>query len=110
MNILYIVSCASQQISFAASINLKANVESDMHSTVFPYYDGKIISVNPFTEFTGFTLGFDWNQTNIGSKISSNGESFDAWANGQLDYYLLIDGFIKLYSQSVSISGTVSVF
>jgi hypothetical protein len=70
---------------------------------------GTITSLDPYTTFTGFTLGFDWTENTIGATISSSGKDVHVYTDGTLDYYLLIDGLIKLYSKPISMSGNVSV-
>jgi hypothetical protein len=70
---------------------------------------GKITSLDPYTTFTGFTLGFDWTENSIGATISSSGKDAHVYTDGTIDYYLLVDGLIKLYSRPIRMSGDVAI-
>jgi len=70
---------------------------------------GTITSLDPYTTFTGFTLGFGWTENSIGATITSSRKDVYVYTDGTIDYYLLIDGLLKLYSRPISMSGTVSV-
>ena len=41
--------------------------------------------------------------------IPNGGKDIYVYTNGTLDYYLLVDGLVKLYSKPVNLSGTVAV-
>ena len=41
--------------------------------------------------------------------IPNGGKDIYVYTNGTLDYYLLVDGLVKLYSRPVNLSGTVAV-
>lgn len=69
-----------------------------------------ITSVIPFTNLTGFSLGFDWNETICSADIVSNGKDVRAWAEGELEYYLIIDGMIKVYSRTIELYGYLTIF
>lgn len=72
---------------------------------------GGIIDVFAFTTFTGFTYGFDWNESySPRYTISTDGTSTHVWVEGVLDWYLLVDGLLKLYSQPVRLDLYYSIY
>lgn len=70
---------------------------------------GTITSLNPYTTTSGFTYSFNWREDNIGAEITSSGKDVYAYADGVIEYYLLVDGLLKFYERPVSLEGTVSV-
>jgi hypothetical protein len=70
---------------------------------------GRITSLDPYTQFTGFTLGFDWHQNSIGADIDSNGKDVYVYTEGSLEYYILVNSLLKFYSRPISLSGDVAV-
>lgn len=95
---------ATRQVGYTGSINLRVNYETTGNSNT-----GSISYVSPYTTFTGFNLGFGWTESDIGYRISNGGKDIYVYTNGTLDYYLLVDGLVKLYSKPVNLSGTVAV-
>lgn len=74
--------------------------------------EGRVRSVSPFTEFTGFTYGFIWEQNNIGHYITSDGKDFKAWTSGTVYWYIVLDvgGVTRLTSQRVDLDMYITVF
>lgn len=69
-----------------------------------------ITDCNEYTKMTGFTLGFEWIEIDSDSDIRSDGRDIYAWAEGELEYYLLIDGLIKVYTQDIELDGYLTIF
>lgn len=69
-----------------------------------------VTSATAYTTLSGFTLGFDWDERACGASIVSGGRDVYAWAAGTLDYYLLVNGVIRLYSEEVNLEGLVMIF
>lgn len=67
---------------------------------------GIITYISPYTVFDGFSLGYDWVEKSCGYTISSNKKDAYIYASGQLDYYLIIEGGIKLYSEHINLGRT----
>ncbi len=65
--------------------------------------------MEPYTQFTGFTYGFEWKENNIGTTISSSGKDVHVYVDGTLSSYLLINGLIKLSTRDINLSGNVAV-
>ena len=55
-------------------------------------------------------IRFDWDERACGASIVSGGRDVYAWAAGTLDYYLLVNGVIRLYSEEVNLEGLVMIF
>lgn len=70
---------------------------------------GTITYVDPYTTTSGITYSFVWREDNIGANIRSNGKDVYAYADGVIEAYLLVDGFLKLTETPVNLSGTVAV-
>lgn len=70
---------------------------------------GRIEKLEPYTQFTGFTYGFEWKENNIGTTISSSGKDVHVYVDGTLSSYLLINGLIKLSTRDINLSGNVAV-
>lgn len=87
-------------VSFTAYINLRVSYTTSGNSNT-----GYITSHNAYTTFTGFNLGFGWDERICYSQITSSGKDIYAYTSGTLDFYLLVDGFIRLYSKPVTLSG-----
>ena len=83
-----------------AVISLKINYTTSGNNNT-----GRITSVSPYTDFTGFTLGFGWTQSDVGYQITPSEKDVYVWGNGVLDYYILIEGGIRIYSENRSLSG-----
>ncbi len=66
---------------------------------------GKITYHRAYTTFSGFTLGIAWNEITCNSQVTASGKDIYASANGELAYYLLIEGLIELGRESVNLSG-----
>lgn len=80
------------------TIYLKAH-----YGTSRPGKAGTITYINPYTEYTGFTYGFDWKESICSYSIRSGGKDAYIYAGGVLDWYLLIEGLLRVYSQPVSL-------
>lgn len=92
----------SYKVGIAGYVYLKARVEKGTNT---------ILSVSPYTSFTGFTWGFDWDEYNIGSSIVSGGKDFESWASGGLEYYLLVNNdLMRYYIQEINFEGYTTVF
>lgn len=66
---------------------------------------GTITYHNAYTTFTGFTLGFGWDEAICTSEITSSGKAVYARAAGELTWNLLVDGFIELARTPVELNG-----
>lgn len=88
----------SKKVAATGTIYLKMNCSVS---------GGKITSVDPYTEFTGFTLGYDWSESSIGYTLKNNDTSVYVYASGTVDYYFIANGVVKLGSRSVSLDGTI---
>ena len=86
------------------SINLRVSYTTSGDSNT-----GKITQHHAYTTFTGFTLGFGWDESMCVSQVTSSGKDIFAQANGVLTYNLLVDGFIELGRESVHLEGLCSV-
>ena len=74
--------------------NLTANITQD---------NKKITRVStPSLTLSGFTLSYDISNINTNSYIDSLGKNAYVDVDYQLDYYLLVDGGIKLFSRDIS--------
>jgi len=96
---------ASQNFGLGANVSLYVSYMTSLNNNL-----GAIVFADPFTSFTGYTFGFVWNQSSIGSYITSNGKNVYAYANGVVDQYLTITGgggfgSIKIASYSCNLSG-----
>lgn len=69
-------------------------------------YTGKVTSCGAYTGFSGFTLGFGWDERTCYAQILSSGKDVYGYAAGELTYNLLIDGFIELGREAITLSGT----
>jgi hypothetical protein len=96
----YDVLVAQKSVFPGGSVNLRVayGTSGDSHTGYVTYND-------TYTTFTGFTLGFEWNESTCNSYVTSSGKDIFAYTSGTLDYYLFFDGFISLYSAPVSLSG-----
>lgn len=94
---------ASRSVGVSGTIKLRVSYGTTGNSNT-----GSISYVSPYTTFTGFTLGFGWTEEDIGYDIR-NGKDIYAHTDGTLDYYILVEGTVKLYSKPVSLSGSVAV-
>ncbi|MDR1550383.1 MAG: hypothetical protein LBT06_17605 [Hungatella sp.] len=65
----------------------------------------RLTSFDLYEAFTDFTLDLYWSENSIGATISSSGKDVHVYTDGTLDYYLLIDGLIKLNSRPICMSG-----
>lgn len=63
----------------------------------------KITNVTkPNVTLSGFSFAIDLTNVSTDSRIYNNGKNADIDANYQLDYYLVVNGLVKLFSNSVS--------
>jgi hypothetical protein len=65
--------------------------------------NGVFTSCREWTRVEGFSLGVDWNERTIYHVLSNGNKRVDFYSKGQLDYYILIDGFIKYYSNPIDL-------
>ncbi len=93
------VIVARQSVA-TGSINLGV-----VYTTSGDSHTGTITSHEAYTTFTGFTLGFGWDESLCSSQITSSGKDIYAVAKGTLTYNLLVDGFIELGRKSVYLDG-----
>ncbi len=91
---------AKQKISFAGSINLGVTYTTSGDSNT-----GKITHHEAYTTFTGFTLGFGWDESICSSQVTSSGKDIYAVTNGTLTYNLLVDGFVELGREPIHLEG-----
>lgn len=83
------------------SVNLYARVTDNGY---------RVTGASAYTVVEGFTPGLSWREITKGARIVYNGTAVEAWATGQLDYYLIIEGGVKVYSKKISLSDTVYIF
>ncbi|MBE0451268.1 MAG: hypothetical protein IBX70_10520 [Clostridia bacterium] len=77
------------------------------------YTSGSFRQINGSTQWTnleGYTIGLDWTEHYNSSTIQNGGQSIDVSASGTLDYYLIVNGVIKLYSKNMNISLSYRVY
>lgn len=86
---------------YTCKISLYANYGTSGNSNT-----GTITYISPYTTMTGLTVGLDWTESNADYNISSNQKDAYIFANGTLNYYLLIEGLIKIGSDRVSLGRT----
>lgn len=67
---------------------------------------GTITYVSPYTVFEGFSMGYDWVEKSIGYNIASNKKDVYVYASGQLDYYVIVNGGIKVWSEHINLGRT----
>lgn len=84
----------------AGSINLRVSYRTSGNN-----FTGRVIYHNEYTTYTGFTLGFDWDQRTSTSYVTSSGKDIYASASGTLNFYILVKGFIRFYSTPLTLSG-----
>ncbi len=65
---------------------------------------GQIKDCSEYTTFTGFTYGFGWNEDYMTHRIASNGQSVKITCEGTLDYYLLVNSVLRVYSQPIEMT------
>jgi len=90
----------SYRVGVAGQVALKARVTTSGET---------ITAVDEYTTFTGFTYGFDWEEIDKGSAIYY-GTDFEAWAVGELKYYVLISGILYYYTEEIDLYGYIAVF
>lgn len=66
---------------------------------------GRITYHNAYTSFVGFTLGTTWHELTCYSQVTSSGKDIYASASGELEYYLIVEGFIELGREFVGLDG-----
>ncbi|HCX65238.1 MAG TPA: hypothetical protein DHN33_08525 [Eubacteriaceae bacterium] len=85
----------SKKSTITGSINLRV-----AYSTSGDNNTGNITYHNAYTTFTGFTPGFDWDESICYSQVKS-GKDIYAYTSGVLKYYLVVDGGINYYNQPI---------
>ncbi|WP_194192676.1 hypothetical protein [Clostridium chrysemydis] len=63
-------------------------------------------SSKPTTGITGFTLWNSWDHCGGGSSISDDGQKLTAYASGNLNMHILLNGLPKAFSQRVELNGS----
>lgn len=91
---------ASQGINFVSSVNLRVAYTTSGNSNT-----GTITSHEAYTTFTGFTLGFDWEEEMCYSEITSSGKDIYAAAAGELTWYILVEGLIEFAREEIHLEG-----
>lgn len=86
--------------AFSGTIALKVN-----YGTSGDNHTGYIKYVEAFTTYTGWTLGFEWKEARNGASITSSGKDVYAYSEGVLEWYIILEGIGKYYSQDISLSG-----
>lgn len=89
----------SHNVSLNGSINLRVSYTTSGNHT------GRITHHEAYTTFTGFTLGFGWDESMCYSQITASQKDIRAVASGTLTYNLLVDGFIELGREQVDLEG-----
>lgn len=69
-------------------------------------YTGRITACGAYTSFTGITAGFGWDERTCYAQILSSGKDIYGYAAGDLTYNILIDGFIEIGREPITLSGT----
>jgi len=94
----------SKYLIFGGEINLRVayNTSGDNNTGYITYH-------NAYTNLTGFSFGFDWDESTCYSQVSSSGKDVYAYSSGVLKYYLVIDGLINYYNDPIQLSGYASV-
>ncbi|WP_418668095.1 hypothetical protein [Allofournierella sp.] len=72
-------------------------------------HTGVITSHSAYTSYTGFTLGFGWDESSCYSEIAASGIDIYAYAAGELTFNILVDGFIEIYREPITLSGMAAV-
>lgn len=83
--------------------NVKLHVA---YTTSGANHTGSVTQHSAYTEMSGFTYGFDWEENSCYTTLQSSGKDIDAYANGTLKYYLLVNTNLEIYRASVTLSGT----
>lgn len=91
---------ASQQIGIAGTIKLGV-----VYTTSGDASTGDITYHEAYTTFSGFTLGYGWDETLCSSQVTSSGKDIYAIAKGELTFNLLVDGFIEFGRKSLTLDG-----
>ena len=76
------------------------------YTTTGENHTGTVSHYDAYTELTGFTLGFSWDEDYCYANLTSTGLDIQAYSAGQLSFNLLVEGVIELYRQRVELSGT----
>ena len=92
---------ASQSIGGLSTVSLRVAYTTSGNSNT-----GTITYHAAYTTFTGFTLGFGWDEKNCYSQVTSSGKAIYAKVTGELVYNLLVDGFIEIGRRSITLDGT----
>lgn len=100
MSTNYDVIVASRNVAIFGKINLRV-----AYATSGSSHTGIITYQKAYTTFTGFTFGFGWDERICYSYVTASGKDIYAYTSGTLDYYILVEGFIKYYSVPVTLSG-----
>lgn len=89
------------------NLYLKAKVKVYTHGSFREIVDVRNIS----TYIEGYSPGIDYDadSSSNGFDISSDHQSVDVWGGGDMEYYLLIDGMLKLYEKRFEIETTYEI-
>lgn len=91
---------AVKEVIFNGKINLCVAYTTSGNSNT-----GTIIHHNAYTTFTGFSLGFGWDESTCVSQVTASGKDIYAYTAGVLTYNLLVDGFIEVGREPVNLAG-----
>ena len=97
------VTVATKRLGVAGKIHLKLS-----YGTSLPGNKGTIEYADAFTTTSGFSLGFNWVEDNIGTDIRPSGKDIYVYASGRIEYYILVNGVTKFYERDIDLHGTVS--
>ncbi len=73
--------------------------------------DGSFSQITPksnWSYITGITLGLEWVENHKDFTVHST-KSFTSSCDGVLEYYLVVNGLIKVYTRNISITATYSI-
>lgn len=91
---------AVKEVVFNGRINLCVvyTTSGDSNTGTITYHDA-------YTTFTGFSLGFSWEESTCASQVTSSGKDIFAYTAGVLVYNFLVDGFIEIGREPVNLAG-----
>lgn len=66
---------------------------------------GTITECDAYTQLSGFTLGYRWEEDYCDAYVTDTGKNIYAYANGTITLYLIISGVVDIYDIPYSIDG-----
>lgn len=90
------------------------NGKINLFATIHRWRDGSFGAItdvtNKYTSFTGFTYSFDWRESHPPQHtIATDQLSCHVWVNGELDYYFLVSGLLRIYTEPVRLDINYSI-